>query len=761
MQITRINKINGYRVFRDFAWPADLLPFARFNLIYGWNGSGKTILASLFRHLQDRSAITEGDVEFKIDNARVSGRDLETAHLPDVRVFDRSSITSTILPPGEQVDPIYYVGEESVEKQKQIVLLKDELKRAEAEVDKARSNKLLAETSLEEFCTGKATDIRGTLSDEKSPEYINYDKRNFKRAIEQFVDAPAATAFLSRQDEEQLRIQKYDRRKPKIPKLDVAVPDFEGLGRAAATLLERSVVSKVIEDLREDKDLSIWVQQGLSLHSGDRDTNKCKFCGGVIPASRLQELRAHFNDAFTSFQSDVEALMHQVNEQGDLLEAAGKELPEPARLYGRLERELRSAESDVRRLSEEAEDFLTSLHGALRRKLNYAFESVTLDNTLDGTTFPDRATLEGAVDSVNMVIEQHNVITDGFQKEFEKTCRNLERYLVAKAYPEYRRLKDAVDVAAETLQGLEDKPHELSGQIAAIEQEIIGHRKPAEELNSDLRSYLGRDELRFEWKDPGYEITRDGQPALRLSESEKTAIAFLYFLKSLQDTSFDVKNGIVVVDDPVSSLDANSLFSAFGFMKERTEDAGQLFILTHNFALFRQVKNWFRHQRASRAQFYMLETHFENGQRSALLKRLDRLLADYESEYHFIFKKVYEEVQREDLGGDLEQYYGMPNIGRRLLETFLAFRYPHIRGKYGHLAKRLRNVDFDEGKKSRILNLLHTYSHSADIGDPEHDLTVLSETRAVLSDLLALIKHVDYKHYNAMEQCILASEVEE
>ncbi len=42
------------------------------------------------------------------------------------------------------------------------------------------------------------------------------------------------------------------------------------------------------------------------------------------------------------------------------------------------------------------------------------------------------------------------------------------------------------------------------------------------------------------------------------SEGERTAIAFLYFLKSLQDKSFDLANGIVVIDDPVSSLDANA-----------------------------------------------------------------------------------------------------------------------------------------------------------------------------------------------------------
>ena len=41
MSINRIGRLRNCRVFRDFTWPADLHAFARFNLIYGWNGSGE------------------------------------------------------------------------------------------------------------------------------------------------------------------------------------------------------------------------------------------------------------------------------------------------------------------------------------------------------------------------------------------------------------------------------------------------------------------------------------------------------------------------------------------------------------------------------------------------------------------------------------------------------------------------------------------------------------------------------------------------
>ena len=43
MKLTRFAQLKGHRVFHDFTWPKALCDFAKFNLIYGWNGSGKTL----------------------------------------------------------------------------------------------------------------------------------------------------------------------------------------------------------------------------------------------------------------------------------------------------------------------------------------------------------------------------------------------------------------------------------------------------------------------------------------------------------------------------------------------------------------------------------------------------------------------------------------------------------------------------------------------------------------------------------------------
>lgn len=268
-----------------------------------------------------------------------------------------------------------------------------------------------------------------------------------------------------------------------------------------------------------------------------------------------------------------------------------------------------------------------------------------------------------------------------------------------------------------------------------------------------MSNYLGHDQLKVQIKDAGYFLTRSGVPALNLSEGEKTAIAFLYFLKSLQDVGFEATKGIVVIDDPVSSLDSNALFSAFGYMKERTKDVGQLFILTHNFAMFRQVKNWFNYlnrRKPRPARFYMVRAFISNDRRCATLTPLDPLLHTFESEYHYLFKQVYD-AANSVCGKPLAEYYLFPNLARRLLESFLAFRYPRSVELYA----KMQFSSFDEAKRTRLVRFLHTYSHSGFIEEQQHDPTILAETPTILKELMSFIEFEDKKHYEEMVKMVV------
>ena len=152
MRITRINRIKRHRLFQDFSWPSDLPEFARFNLLYGWNGSGKTTLSNLLRYIERRQALLEGECDFVIDENTYHGRDLSTAQgLPRLRVFNRDFVAANFFASEVSVNPIFFLGEDSVEKQKQIESLRAKLDSQNNTIASKQSAKANAEAVLENF----------------------------------------------------------------------------------------------------------------------------------------------------------------------------------------------------------------------------------------------------------------------------------------------------------------------------------------------------------------------------------------------------------------------------------------------------------------------------------------------------------------------------------------------------------------------------------------------------------------------------------
>lgn len=755
MKLTRITKLR-HRVFRDFAWPNELHTFAQFNVIYGWNGCGKTTLSSLLTHVEKKTTLAEGEVELEFDGAtKVTGAELGTKLVPQLRVFNRDFISATLSQAGGMA-PIYFLGEGSVEKQAQVDQLRKDLAFANTEVMAVQTDKTNAESKLDDFCRDKAKVTKELLTTANSTTYNNYDKRNFKRAVQELNAQSAAAAILSNKQKAALHSQKNAQPKPVIEKITAPSIDLDALTSEVDALVGRSVVAQTLEELASDAKLAAWVQQGLALHSGEHAADTCRFCLQPIEASRRDALEAHFNDAFASFQKDLVALLGKLKAAKQ--SAASLSPPDPSRFYEVLAPEVTTASSSVTSARCETEAALDALMTRVGAKRDNPFAPTTTAAPAPSKS----ASLAETFAALNAIVDKHNRTSAQFKASVDDACKKLEASYVAEAHAEFVQLSEAATAANTALEHITAKPADIQTQIDELERAILEHRRPADELTEELRAYLGRDELRFEVKGTGYALTRNRQPVSHLSEGERTAIAFLYFLKSLQDKTFDMKNGIVVIDDPVSSLDANALFSAFGYMKERTKQAGQLFIFTHSFPFFRLVKNWFHHlpkqnsphiERRPGRFFLLRSRRHTDGSRTSELGRLDPLLQEHESEYQYLFKRVYDEAHRDDVV-QLEHHYGLPNVARRLLEAFLAFRFPEMSGDLG---PRLDRVTFDNAKKTRILRLLNTYSHAGAVSDPEHDLSLLSETQPVLLDVLELMKAVDEEHYAGLEKAVAPS----
>ena len=255
---------------------------------------------------------------------------------------------------------------------------------------------------------------------------------------------------------------------------------------------------------------------------------------------------------------------------------------------------------------------------------------------------------------IDSLISKHNSKTDNFTAEVKKQKEKLELHYASDAVKEFDYFRKLADIASlkEKLSRAAKEITDLNQQISTIEKLLSNEALGAAKFNRQLHKFLGHQELSlsFDQKVGGYRIVRGSAQdrARNLSEGEKTAIAFVYFITKLKENGNEIKKSIVVIDDPVSSFDSNHLFNSYSFLKSECEHAQQLFILTHNFIFFRLIRDWLsrKNKRKKRedgsfeetikSQFFSIEV-IPAETRTAELRNAHQTLLDYNSEYHFVF----------------------------------------------------------------------------------------------------------------------------
>lgn len=748
MRIAKVNRLHDCGVFRRFDWPANLHPFGQYNLIYGWNGTGKSTLTRILYCLETKTA-PQGTVTLVVDGNELHGHSFATAGL-SIRVFDRDFVERTVRAStqsetgGSDVPPIVVIGEKNVENQRKADLARKQLAEMQSQLLNNRTNSQHAQDTMDAFCTDQAKLIKDLLTQTGSV-YNNYNRSNFKAKADLLAAKADVTPDILDEEARASRIQKHQStQRQKLPTVDYDVPDLKAAYFDLAALCARIVTSDAIESLKADPDAADWVKAGREKHAA-RNTVTCIFCGQPIPAARLQSINNHFNDAYQNLIDEIAKRRRKI----ESLEESCKsiQVPKKTEVYEHLASKLEAAVLPFESLLRQVMTAFSVLRDVLETKHDAPFAAIEFKS-------PPPDIDSALVEAVNQVIVEHNTHSDEFATAIKKAREEIEVSNVAFVAEKYKELRATIKLAAAKIQTTQSDIRALEAQIAALEKELRDDRTPAEELNLDLQHYLGHADLKLEVLDTGYRITRGGQTATRLSEGEQTAISLLYFLKSLSSKDFKLDAGIVVLDDPVCSLDANALFSAFGYIKERTKAAKQLFVLTHNFMLFRQVKRWFhklpnqnkKNIELRPARFYMLQCSVVDGQRRSEMCWLDQLLEHYESDYHYTFFLIHELANEPTK--PLESYFVAPNLARKLMETFLAFHSPGPGGE-SNFAK-LDDINFDERKKARVLRFLNEHSHSGAVGGDQQDFSGLNETPSVLKDLLGMIESANKAHYDGM-----------
>lgn len=742
----KIKRIRNLGIFKDYSWDAELQGFNRYNLIYGLNGSGKTTLTNLFAAIEKGASEKYRDLEYQIETESGHIRQGE-AFSKKIRVFNEDYISNNVQLLQGKTKPIFILGEENKKIAEEIEIDTKLLSKKTEKLQQIATQKESQETQKD----NKFTNIARIISSIESGQATrSYTKRNAEEAFQElFAKELLELADIQKHQLTLRQLEMHHVTKLTIPTLKYQDEEeesdldcfLEKVVIEGKNLFTQTIESITIDRLKENSDIAKWVEEGIKLHERHKSTT-CEYCGEAIPDKRKIDLVNHFNEADRRLKNSLDTLIGELRKAHSLVEGI---MPvDKANLYGEFQSKYQSAtltyENEKTSILEKINNFIK----ALDEKKSKTTESVTLESTIDVGPFL------AAVDEVNIEIEKHNAKTNDFKNQKTTAREKLEKHHLNTIYDEVKDSTAKIASYASEMEKIKngdpDKPDELGisdldTRITENKAKISSSHKACKALNENLKTFLGRDEIVFEVEEEGYAIKRNGTIAYNLSKGEQNAIAFVYFMVHLQDQDFDVKNGVVIVDDPVSSLDSDSLFQAFSFLKNAVKDAHQVFLFTHNFDFLRLLLNWFQY--IGDTSYYMLKNRYIDGDRSVEISKLDQLLKNYQSEYHYLFKTLYEFTS----DGSIESVYHVPNLARKVLDTFLMFRVPNGHSTYA----KLKELDFDESKKTAIYQFTNVQSHITGKG---FDPSLVPETQKNVKYLLEMIEEVFPQHYKILVKSI-------
>jgi len=740
--IKKIKKIENLGIFSNYTWDSTLSDFKRYNIVYGWNACGKTTLSDLFNALGFGALEKFPDLKYKIDSE--SGiLQQGKPYSRKVRVFNKDYITNNVQLLNCKAKHIYILGEENKEIADEIALDGKEAEKKQEQISKLEKNR----KELENNRNKRFTDIARTISSNTSGEATRkYNKREAEAAFNHLSNKE----ILSSTDIQKHNLTLRQLEKPVIMELNQPKFIFRGsesnienalkqINKATKNLCAKTVEVIIIERLKDNPDISNWVEDGIAIHNKHKSTI-CEFCNQTLPENRLSNLTKYFNEADKNLKDEIETLLGELKTVCSLIN--GIKPTDKANLYEEIQANyqllVKKLEEEKKKVSEE----IDKIAEVMKNKKTKTTSFVLLTLKTDATS------LIKLIIQINNEIIKHNEKTNNFSTKKESAQKALEKHYLSTIYDEIKELDKNIQKIVGDVNKENEECSELNKKILAKKSKLSSSHKACETINESIKTFLGRDEITFEVKEDGYVIKRNGKIAKNLSEGEKTAIALVYFTVHLQDRDFNIKESILVIDDPVSSLDANSLFQAFAFLKNSVKNAKQIFMFTHNFDFLRLLLNWVKNipkNKGEKGYFMILNKDAPSG-RIAYISNLGKDLKEHESEYHFLFKILYKFKS----DGTIASVYHVPNIARKMMETFLMFRVPSGESYY----KKLESLKdkFDENKLTAIYKFTNDQSHITGKGlDP----TLVLETQKNVKYLLEMINTTFPEHYAILESSIV------
>lgn len=578
------------------------------NFFYGANGSGKTTIANFLQNPSD-TKFKDCGVSWK------NGQPIKTlVYNKEFREINFGK---------GKIEGVFTLGEATKEEKRVIDDKTEQLKIIKSEGEKIRGSlnaqtekKEALETEFKEFSWTKIYKKYQSVFKEAFTGSMKSGDLFKNRLLQEFVNNKEV-------------LQSYDELKGKATTIFGEAPqhispintidfdriiDIENNGIWKKIIVGKADVD--IAKLIQKLNINDWVSQGRAyIQANDKI---CPFCQQpTITEDFKKQIESFFDETYLNDINSLKALKQEYN---TLIQNVINELNS----IEAIQKDFKNSKLNNDKFSSYLKTLIsqnTTNTEYLSNKLKEPSRSIELVSQKEQLNL-----IIDQINNANTEIKKHNYIVADFANQRITLINSIWKFIIEEFRTDIEKFNSTkkgieTGIASIDLQ-LKNKLKEyqyLNLEIKTISKNVTGIKPTIDEINKLLKYYgFTNFEIVPASEEGYYKIQReDGTIAeSTLSEGEITFITFLYYLQHAKGgTSEDNVNEerILVIDDPISSLDSNVLFVVSTLIKEILKnvklDQGnikQVLLLTHNVYFHKEVSYYGLYRKGEKPLFWIL-----------------------------------------------------------------------------------------------------------------------------------------------------------
>ncbi|UOR46644.1 AAA family ATPase [Helicobacter pylori] len=417
-----------------------------------------------------------------------------------------------------------------------------------------------------------------------------------------------------------------------------------------------------------------FIEKGIELQKEMSD-NACPFCKQEIINNIIQAYTSYFNKSIEQFKQDsleVSGTLKKILEQWNIKEI----LQSFERFEPFMKKDFSTNKESLKNALEQIKVLLEKLQKEVDKK--EGVENKEKFQEIDKKLSENYEKLQKCVGETRNILNQKKEQ----KKKLEKLKKDLKEARIKKAKHDSYDSQKSKEEAKRKLSVLNCRHERLNRLLEKIDKklkELYDQKRPDIET---INNYLKALNLPKYSLDKDYRIVlnsdalENSEAKIILSDGEKTTLAFAYFLARLKlfYKKEDLKKLVVVIDDPISSLDEQRIYNTTCLVAKINQELAreklskaQVFVLTHNHTFMARLINMV----GTYACYFQLERH--QGQLKIVCK--DKVKGYFDTFYLLLFKEVYAFAKKEKVQDNFNEAINYGNKIRILLESFLKINF--------------------------------------------------------------------------------------